>query len=128
MVARATVGEPVRCATCRRRGAVFESESVHAGSNDGSNALPDTELPPDMSWQDHIETSPEVLTGKPVVRGTRIPVELVIDLLGQGWEIDALLEQYPALQHADICACLQYASERLKSERVYPFEPDAEDA
>ncbi len=90
--------------------------------------MPDTELPPDMSWQDHIETNPEVLTGKPVVRGTRIPVELVIDLLGQGWEIDALLEQYPAFQHADVRACLQYASERLKSERVYPFEPDAQDA
>jgi len=73
-----------------------------------------------MEWQDRIETKPEVLAGKPVVAGTRIPVELVIELLAQDWPRDEILEQYPALSPADIQACLHYASDRIQSERVYP--------
>jgi uncharacterized protein (DUF433 family) len=73
-----------------------------------------------MSWHDRIETKPEVLTGKPVVRGTRIPVELIVELLAQDWSPEEIVDQYPALTREDIQACLHYASETLKSERVYP--------
>ena len=66
--------------------------------------------------------TPDVLDGKPVVTGTRIPVELVVELLAQDWSTDEILEQYPALSREDIQACLHYASERLQSERVYPVE------
>lgn len=79
-----------------------------------------------MDWRDHIETKPEVLAGKPVVTGTRIPVELVVELLAQDWATEEILEQYPALSREDIQACLHYASERLKSERIYPVKGAAE--
>ena len=75
-----------------------------------------------MIWQERIEMTPDVLDGKPVVTGTRIPVELVVELLAQDWSTDEILEQYPALSREDIQACLHYASERLRSERVYPVE------
>jgi len=76
-----------------------------------------------MEWRNRIETKPEVLAGKPVVAGTRIPVELVVELLAQDWSTEEILDQYPALSRSDIRACLHYASERLQSERVYPVEP-----
>ena len=79
-----------------------------------------------MTWRSRIETNPEVLTGKPVVKGTRIAVEFVVGLLAQGWTVDEILDQYPALSREDVQACLQYASETLKSERVYPLASDPE--
>jgi uncharacterized protein (DUF433 family) len=78
-----------------------------------------------MTWQEHIETKPEVLAGKPVVAGTRIPVELVVELSGEDWSIDEILDQYPALPRKDLRACLHYARERLRSERVDPAKIDA---
>lgn len=75
-----------------------------------------------MTWRTRIETKPEVLSGKPVVAGTRIPVELIVELLAQDWSTEEILEQYPALSREDIQACLHYASETLQSERVYPVE------
>lgn len=75
-----------------------------------------------MSWQERIELNPSILAGKPVVKGTRIAVELVVDLLGQGWTEEALLKNYPTLTAADIRACLQYASAALQNEKVYPLK------
>ena len=74
-----------------------------------------------MSWEDRIEVSPEVLVGKPVVKGTRLAVELIIDLMAQGWSQDAILDNYPGLTCEDIQACLAYASARLRAEKVYPL-------
>jgi uncharacterized protein (DUF433 family) len=73
-----------------------------------------------MEWRNRIESKPKVLAGKPVVAGTRIPVELVVRLLAQDWSREEIIEQYPALAREDIQACLHYASDRLQSERVYP--------
>jgi uncharacterized protein (DUF433 family) len=73
-----------------------------------------------MNLRERIVLDPEVLTGKPVIRGTRIAVEFVVDLLGQGWSETQILDNYPGIKHEDILACLQYASQQLKSERVYP--------
>lgn len=75
-----------------------------------------------MTWHDRIETNPEVLSGKPVVTGTRIAVELVVELLAEDWSPNEILEQYPALSRDDIQACLHYAHERLQAERVYPVK------
>jgi uncharacterized protein (DUF433 family) len=72
-----------------------------------------------MDWQYRITLDPNVLVGKPVVKGTRIAVEFVIDLLGRGWTVEQVLEEYDHLTAADIQACLSYASDVLKSERVY---------
>lgn len=70
-------------------------------------------------WHDRISVDPQVLVGKPVVKGTRIVVEFVVDLLGRGWTQDDILQEYDHLSPEDIQACLAYASEVLKSERVY---------
>jgi uncharacterized protein (DUF433 family) len=48
-----------------------------------------------MSWQERIETNPRVLTGKPVVKGTRIAVELLVGLLVQSWDTSQILREYP---------------------------------
>jgi uncharacterized protein (DUF433 family) len=76
-----------------------------------------------MPWEDRIVIDPAVLVGKPVVRGTRISVEWVVDLLAAGWSHEQVLENYPHLTREDIQACLSYASELLHSEKVFPLEP-----
>lgn len=72
-----------------------------------------------MSQQERIVIDPEVLVGKPIIRGTRISVEFVLDLLGRGWSVEEVLEEYDHLTREDIQACLAYASEVLKGEQVY---------
>lgn len=71
-----------------------------------------------MGWQNRITISPEVLVGKPVIKDTRLSVEFIIDLLAQGWlEVD-ILKNYPRITQEDIKACLSYASNALKTEKV----------
>lgn len=74
-----------------------------------------------MNWQDRITVDTKVLVGKPVVRGTRIAVELLIELLAEGWTREQILENYPQLTADDIQAALHYATEVLKQEKVYPL-------
>ncbi len=76
-----------------------------------------------MSWHERIVIDPQILVGKPVVRGTRLSVELIVDLLGQGWSQADILRSYPSLTAEDIHACLKYASAVMRSEKVYPVEP-----
>lgn len=64
-----------------------------------------------MDWQDRITIDPEILVGKPIVRGTRLSVEFIIDLLAAEWSEDDILRNYPGLTHANLNACLRYASE-----------------
>jgi len=73
-----------------------------------------------MSWQERISVDPEVLVGKPVIRGTRLAVEFVVGLLAQGWPEEEVLKNHPGISREDIHACLQYARSVLESERVYP--------
>jgi uncharacterized protein (DUF433 family) len=63
---------------------------------------------------------PTILVGKPVVRGTRIAVDFVIGLLADGWKENDILHNYPGLSHDDVAACLAYARDILRSEKVYP--------
>ncbi|HUG92529.1 MAG TPA: DUF433 domain-containing protein [Planctomycetaceae bacterium] len=72
-----------------------------------------------MNWKDRITVDPHVLVGKPTIKGTRISVEFVVELLGRGWTPEDILREYDHLTPEDIQACLAYASEVLKSERVY---------
>lgn len=76
-----------------------------------------------MKWQEHISINPRVLVGKPVIKGTRLAVEFVIDLLAQGWSEADIIRNYPGLTHENIQACLFYAKEALSSERIYPLQP-----
>jgi uncharacterized protein (DUF433 family) len=75
-----------------------------------------------MNWQERIVVNPEILVGKPVVKGTRLAVEFVIGLLAQGWPEAEVLRDYPGLTREDIQACLSYAGELLEAEKVYPVE------
>jgi len=75
-----------------------------------------------MNWQGRIIVDPRILVGKPVIKGTRLAVELIVDLLAQGWEEKEILRNYPGLLHEDVTACLQYATSILKAEKIYPLE------
>lgn len=72
-----------------------------------------------MAWEDRIVVDPAILVGKPVVRGSRLAVEFIIELLAQGWSEAEILRNYPGLTREDIQACLAYASSVLHAERVY---------
>jgi len=72
-----------------------------------------------MKHQDRISIDPQVLVGKPVIRGTRLAVEFIVELLANDWTEAQIIENYPGITHEDISACLHYATEVLKSERVY---------
>ena len=71
-----------------------------------------------MEWHDRISVDPNVLVGKPVIRGTRIAVEFVVDLLGRGWTREQILKEYDHLTLEDIQACLAYAGE-IKGVRTH---------
>lgn len=71
-----------------------------------------------MNWQEHIASDPSVLLGKPVVRGTRLAVAFIVELLAQGWTEAEVLRNYPGLTREDIQACLHYASAVLQEERL----------
>ena len=75
-----------------------------------------------MDWRDRITVDRRILVGKPVVKGTRISVEMVVDLLAAGWTHEQGLDSYPTLRPDDIRACLAYASDLLHSEKVFPLE------
>jgi uncharacterized protein (DUF433 family) len=67
-----------------------------------------------------IVLDPKVLSGKPVIRGTRLSVEFVIGLMADGWGEAEILANYPGISRDDIIACLAYARDILSSERVFP--------
>ncbi|MBM4019666.1 MAG: DUF433 domain-containing protein [Planctomycetes bacterium] len=75
-----------------------------------------------MRWEDRIALDPNVLVGKPVIKGTRLAVEFVVGLLAQGWSEADILANYPGITREDILACLAYAQERLGAERIFPLE------
>ena len=77
-----------------------------------------SELPVD--WRERIEINPEVMTGKPVIKGTRLTVDHVIELLAEGWTAAQVTEEYPGITVEDISGCLAYASAVIKNEKVYP--------
>ena len=72
-----------------------------------------------MDWKEHLESHPEVLYGKTVIKGTRIPVDIIIEKLSFGESMDELLEAYPHIKREDILACLSYAVDSLRNEEVY---------
>jgi uncharacterized protein (DUF433 family) len=74
-----------------------------------------------MPWPDRIIVDPEILAGKPVIRGTRIAVELVLELLAAGQPEHEILSNYPGLTREDVLACLSYASYLAREYKAYPI-------
>jgi len=68
-----------------------------------------------------IASDPKVLLGKPVIQGTRIPVELIVRMVGQGIAEEEILREYPRLTIADIRAALTYAADVVAREDVFPI-------
>ena len=72
-----------------------------------------------MTITDRIEINPKIMMGKPVIRGTRITVELVLRKLGEGAKQTDLLEAYPQLKKEDIQAAIRYAADTLAHEETF---------
>lgn len=72
-----------------------------------------------MNWREIIVINNDILCGKPVIKDTRLSVEFIIELLAHDWSENEIIRNYPGLTKDDIKACLAYATESLKSEKVY---------
>jgi uncharacterized protein (DUF433 family) len=72
-----------------------------------------------------VEVNPAIMLGKPVIRGTRIPVELVLRKLAEGAAEADVLDAYPGLTREDIHAAIAYAADRVAHEETIPVEPTA---
>jgi uncharacterized protein (DUF433 family) len=75
-----------------------------------------------MDWREYIEQNPKVMLGKPVIKGTRLTVELILEKLGDGWPAEDLLRAYPDLKPAHIQAALAYCASYLAMDASI-FEP-----
>ena len=73
-----------------------------------------------MNWTDPIVLNPEILAGKPIIKGTRLAVEFILEILAAGETEDYLLYNYPGITREDILACLSYASHLVHEYRAYP--------
>jgi uncharacterized protein (DUF433 family) len=69
-----------------------------------------------MNWKDRIVCDPDTLFGKPRIKGTRIGVEFILDLLASGWSEKEILESYPHLQAGDLQAVFAFVRDCLKDE------------
>jgi uncharacterized protein (DUF433 family) len=72
-----------------------------------------------MRYKERIEINPDVLVGKPIIKGTRISVEFILELLANGWDTEKILKNYPQLTKEDILAAIEYSLEILKEEKVF---------
>ena len=72
-------------------------------------------------WSNYIHSDPDVLIGKPVIKGTRISVELVLELFEQGWSETMILESYPVLTDKSLRAVFSYLTEIIKQELFFPL-------
>ena len=73
-----------------------------------------------MTYLERIVIDQKIMVGKPVVRGTRIPVELVLKRLPQDLTLEGLFASYPRLTEEDVKACLGYAHALVEAESVFP--------
>lgn len=74
-------------------------------------------------WAMRIITNPDILAGKPIIAGTRISVELILDCMASGWSVDKVVEAYPHITPEDVLAALAFAADVLKKK---PFVTVAE--
>lgn len=80
----------------------------------------------DEKLLERITVNPRVMVGKPVIRGTRIPVALILKMLGQGIPTEEVLREYPRLKKVDIEAAIAYAARVIEHEDVFPLSMQGE--
>lgn len=81
-----------------------------------------------VEWREHIVSDPAILGGKPILKGTRLSVEFVLELLAGGWDEQSLRQNYPNLTEERVRAVLAYAAETFRDERFYLLPPAAQSA
>lgn len=74
-----------------------------------------------MKWQQHIISDPEVLSGKPIIKGTRLSVGFILGLLGNGWTEQQILQNYPSLTTATLQALFSFVAECMQEEYLFPL-------
>lgn len=75
-----------------------------------------------QNYRELITSDPNILSGKPAIKGTRIAVEQILDELASGTTVEELLEQYPCLYREAIYAALAFSADRLRAEVIYPLD------
>lgn len=72
-------------------------------------------------WENNIESNPDILYGKPVIKGTRIPVDLLLEKMSNGQNFQEILQSFPDLNENDLYACLAYATSLIRNEINLPL-------
>jgi len=78
-----------------------------------------------VNWTAHIHSTPEILLGKPVIRGTRLTVDFLLGLLAAGWTEQQVLDNYPGITSESLRAVFAYAAECVRDETLYTPRSDA---
>ena len=74
-----------------------------------------------MNWQEYIVSDQQILLGKPTIKGTRISVELLLELFSSGWTNDQILASYPNIDEESIKAVFLYLKECIQQEFYFPI-------
>lgn len=74
-----------------------------------------------MDWREYIETNPKIMMGKPVIKGTRLTVELILEKIASGESFEQLIEAHPRLTTRSIRAAIAFAAENLRADIIYPI-------
>ena len=96
-------------------------EAVVSARKNSENRARDTTPEVEMTRKEllsRISIDPEICFGKPCIRGHRIWVSLVLDMLSSGWSVSRLLDEYPGLEEADVLACIAYGAEMSRERYV----------
>ena len=75
-----------------------------------------------MRWQDYITSDPEVLCGKPIIKGTRLSVEFILNLLAERWSAEQILENYPTITSENLKAVFAFVAECIREELIYDLD------
>lgn len=78
-----------------------------------------------MDWRKFIVSDPKIMMGKPVVKGTRVTVELILEKIAAGESFDQVIEAHPRLTHEAIRAAIAFAAENLRADVIYPTSTTA---
>ena len=79
----------------------------------------------EIEWKDYIHSDPEILLGKPVVKGTRLSVEFILGLFAEGWTDQQIIENYPSLSKESLRDIFAFATECMREEFLYLLPTEA---
>jgi len=80
---------------------------------------------PEIDWRKFIHSDPDILIGKPVIKGTRLSVEFILGLFTEGWTEQQIIENYPTLTKESLRAVFAFTTDCMKEEALYVFSAEA---